>query len=84
MKLFDFQLLSEKEKIDLLYEQGVYLGKRKDGLLSVLLYQLDSFYVEVFYKKHRCYVQRLHCFGSTSLLDPYLDQIDVEHLVYTS
>jgi hypothetical protein len=59
MKLCDFQLLSRHEKIDILYEQGVYLGKRKEGASSVLLYQLDSFYIEVFYKKHRCYVTRL-------------------------
>jgi hypothetical protein len=50
MKLCDFQLLSRHEKIDILYEQGVYLGKRKEGASSVLLYQLDSFYIEVFIK----------------------------------
>jgi hypothetical protein len=83
MTLFDFQLLRQNEKVDVLYEQGVYIGKRKQGEATVLLYQLDSFYVEVFYKKYRCYVTKLHCFSSTSLLDPYLHQIDVESLVYT-
>lgn len=83
MTLFDFQLLSQNEKIDLLYEQGVYIGKRKEEGLTVLLYGLESFYVEVFYKKYRCFITRVHCFNSTVFIEPYLDQIDVEHLVYT-
>lgn len=81
MTLFDFQLLPDADKIDLLYNQGVYLGKRKQNDVTILLFQVEGFYVEVFYKKYRKYVSRIYCFGSTSLLDPYLEQIDVEHLV---
>ncbi len=81
MTLFDFQLLSKNEQVDLLYKEGVYIGKRKINNSCVLLYQLESFYIEVFYKKYRCSVIRIHCFRSTTLLDPYLEQIDVEHLV---
>lgn len=81
MMMFDFQLLPDTEKIERLYEEGVYIGKRKEGGQSLLLYQLESFYVEVFYKKHRRFVTRVHCFSSTALLDPYLEQIHVEHLV---
>lgn len=83
MTLLDYKLLSLDECIELLYRHGVYIGKRKEGELSLLLYQLDSFYVEVFYRKHRCHIQRLHCFSSTALLDPYLHDIDVDALVYT-
>ena len=82
MNLLEFKLLSLDEKISQLYEHGVYIGKCKRQGNSVLLYQLENFYVEVFYTKHRCYVSRLHCFTSTALLDPYLDEIDVDHLVY--
>lgn len=81
MTLFEFQLLSETDQMDLLYEQGSYIGKRKEGYQNVLLYQLDAFYVEVFYYKHRCYSTGVRCFRSTVLLDPYLESIDVEHLV---
>lgn len=81
MTLFDFQLLSKNEQVDLLYKEGVYIGKRKINNSCVLLYQLESFYIEVYYKKYRCSVIRIHCFRSTTLLDPYMEQIDVEHLV---
>lgn len=81
MKLFDFSLLPEADQLDLLYEEGVYIGKRKEGYQNVLLYQLDTFYVEIFYYKHRCYCTGIRSFRSTVLLDPYLESMDLEHLV---
>lgn len=81
MKMHDFQLLPEQDQIDILYQYGVYVGKRKEAFSVILLYQFESFYVEVFYRKYRSHVRRLHCFESTDLLDPYLEQIDVENLV---
>ena len=81
MTLFEFQLLPETEQVSILYECGVYIGKRKEKKRSTLLFQLDSFYVEVYYSSYRRYISRLHCSQSTVLLDPYLEQIDVEYLV---
>jgi hypothetical protein len=81
MTLFDFQILAQNEQIDLLYREGVYVGKRKQGDHTLVLYQLESFYVEVWYLQYRKWIEKLHCFRSTSLLDPYLDLMDLEHLV---
>jgi hypothetical protein len=81
MTQFEFQLLQIDEQLDVLYEHGVYVGKRKEDRTVVLLYQLEVFYVEVFYIRHRYHPAKLKCFRSTSLLDPYLDEIAVEHLV---
>jgi len=81
MTLFDFQVSPIPEQVAVLYEQAVYIGKRKQGGQIALLYQLDSFYVEVFYRTYRRYVAHIRCSASTALLDPYLEQIDVEKLV---
>lgn len=81
MKLFEFQRLSEGEQIAALYQHGVYIGKRKIESMTVLIYQLDSYYVEVFYRSYRRLIYKIRCSGSTSILDPYLEQIDVEYLV---
>lgn len=81
MTVYDFRMLSDCEQIDLLYKEGVYIGKRAHPGATILLYQLDAFYVEVYYQKYRCLVKRLHCFTSTILLNPYLEQINVEELV---
>ena len=81
MTLCEFSLLSEKEKTALLYKQGVYIGKRKLGSVTVLLYQLEGFYAEVYYRQYRRVVDRIRCFADTARLDPYLEEINVEHLV---
>jgi hypothetical protein len=81
MKLCEFSLLHEGEKAALLYEQGVYIGKRKRGSITVLLYQFESFYAEIYYRKYRRIIDRIRCFADTAKLDPYLTEIDVEHLV---
>jgi hypothetical protein len=82
MNLFDFQLLPRAEQLDLLYIDGVYIGKQKEEHTIKLLYQLESFYVELTYTRHRRYVTRLYCFSSAAMLDPYLEGMDVEGLVF--
>ena len=81
MTIYEFRLFDDSEQLDLLRTEGLYVGKRKEEDLIALLYQLDSFYVEIFYRKHRFHVVQLRCTRSTSILHPYLEQIDVEALV---
>jgi hypothetical protein len=73
--------MDENKKINFLHLHGIYIGKRKLTQLCTVLYQLDSFYVEIYYRKYRTYIDKIRVFESTDLLEPYLDQIDVEHLV---
>ena len=80
MKLFDFKCLSIPEQVSLLYDQGVYVGKRRNGSEVLLLYQLDSFYVEVRYWSYRRHVKGIRCSAGTAILDPYLEQIEIELL----
>jgi len=78
MTLFEFKLLSDEAQLELLYKEGVYIGKRKEHGKTILLYQLESFYVELFYKKYRYFVSDIMCTDSTTCLEPYLEQINVE------
>ncbi len=81
MTLEEFKLLTQDEQVRLLYEDGVYIGKRKLERTAVLLYQLEGFYAEVYYYKYRCLIASIRCFAETDRLDPYLAQIKVKHLV---
>jgi hypothetical protein len=81
MTLYDFTLLPDRDKINLLYEQGVYIGKRKTGNTSIILYQFEGFYAEVLYRTYRRHIETISCFAETTRLDPYLTEINVEHLV---
>jgi hypothetical protein len=76
----EFDLLPYNKKIELLYQQGVYIGKHK-GSISRVLYQVDSFYVEIYYKKYRRIIDHLQCFTGTDRLNPYLWQINVEDII---
>lgn len=77
----EFQKLDGNEQLTILYNEGVYLGKRREENQVVLLYQLEGFYAEVFYRIYRQYTSRIHLSCCTSILDPYLEQFDVEDLV---
>ena len=81
MKMCEFQKLDGNEQLTILYNEGVYLGKRREENQVVLLYQLEAFYAEVFYRVYRQYTSKIRLSGSTSILDPYLEQFDVEDLV---
>jgi hypothetical protein len=83
MTLFEFRLLSDFEQRDLLYKQGTYIGKRKIYGLTVVAYQLENFYVEVFYTAYRKHINQIRCFLNTNRLEPYLEQMDIEDLIKT-
>lgn len=80
MRMYEFQLLSEDEQIAILYQEGIYIGKKKADK-TTLLYQLASFYIEITYASYRRVIQNIVYSESTSVLDPYLEQISIEYLV---
>lgn len=80
MTLLDFKTLSEQEQVHIMRKRGVYIGKRRIPGFVVLMYQVESFYVEVFYKKYRHSIAGVNCTEYTGILDPYLEQIELAPL----
>lgn len=76
----EFYVLPTEKQIALLYEEAVYLLKRKYGEFDILLYQLDGFYVEIYYRKYRQHIHSIYSFESTDLLERYLHMVDIEEL----
>lgn len=79
--LYKFQLLDQEDQINLLYTQGTFVGKQKNDNRISVLYQLDSFYVEITYKKYRYYIVSLRSFSTVELINPYLADINITDLV---
>ena len=77
MTMLGFEALSCKAQIAILYQDGLYIGKKKISGSVRLLFQVESFYVEITYAHYRKSIHKIHCTDSTSILDQYLDQIDV-------
>ena len=78
---YQYNCLTEVHRKALLLSKGTFVSSRKDGELSVLLYQLYSFHVEAFYSKELNEVQKIRSFSTTEQLQPYLDQIDISTLL---
>jgi hypothetical protein len=80
MTITDFSLLTTTDKLSILYQEGVFLGKRSVGHVQVVLYQYQKLYVEIFYRKYRQAVDRIRCSEELDILAPYLKFISLERL----
>lgn len=76
MKERQFNRLSEDEQSDVICRRGVLISLRKDNEHKILLYQIDSFYAEVFYHPVNNVIS-IESFSGTERLQPYLKQIDL-------
>ena len=50
MTLYQFNQLDEKEQAEIVWS-GKHIGSRHDEKHDILLYQIDGFFVEVFYRR---------------------------------
>ena len=80
MTIYKFNRLDAVNKVDALIHHSVLIDKRTDAGHRILLYQLDSFYVEVYYDIEYNKISKIKSFSSTSLLKAYLLKIDITSL----
>lgn len=80
LSLTEFIDLPHELQFEVLHKHGVYVGKRKVEKQPIVLFQLHGFYVEVYYKQYRKVIDYIVTSGSTDILQPYLDQINVRDL----
>ena len=78
--LAEFKKLSLKQQLDMLYNDGVHIGKRVIEGQTVILYQLNDFYAEVYFTEYRKEVDKLLTSKSTDIIHPYLDQVRIRDL----
>jgi len=71
LTLYDFNRLNTNEKAEAVWK-GTFLADRRDGGLTVQLYRLDAFYVEVFYHAGSNQIVEFRSFSSNNQLAPYL------------
>jgi hypothetical protein len=81
MTISDFEITDSLEKLELLTEKGVLLSSRIDGCFQISLFQMDSFYVEIYYHIGQLCIRLIRCFDETSGIDPYLGDIDISDLL---
>jgi hypothetical protein len=81
MTHIEFNTLEADDQAFITWYEGVYLEQYFDGTFNILLFQVDGFYVEVFYHPTQDEVYGYRSFHSPESLDPYLDKIDIGALL---
>lgn len=79
MTLYQFNQLDEAEQLEAIWG-GSLLDERADEQHKILLYQIDCFYVEAYYRKDHGELVRFRSFSSTDQLEPYTGKIDISGL----
>jgi hypothetical protein len=80
MTLYQYNYLDEAEQHEAIWEHGVHIGERLEGEYKIILYQIFSFYVELFYHMEFNVLRRLRSFSSTECLDAYIQQFDLKDI----
>lgn len=80
MTIVDFIQLDQEEKKLLLLHGGILIGKRWVDDHIVFLFQLQSFYIEVYCNPQNKKVEEYLAFEGTTPLYPYLQTIQIDHL----
>jgi hypothetical protein len=62
---------------DTILKNGVHVASRPGFFCTIALFQVEDYYVEVFFNKKTKEVGRIKTFHGTDLLQPYLKQIDI-------
>jgi hypothetical protein len=81
MQLKDFSVLEQIAQQEIVLDEGIYLSSRMHMDYTVLLFQLDSFYVELFYPKDKDKCVIIKGFEDTDELEPYLKRINITPLL---
>ncbi|HVE62072.1 MAG: hypothetical protein ABR503_00455 [Chitinophagaceae bacterium] len=75
-----FKTLNNNLKKSIVLHTGVFLAERKKGFFRIMLYQIENFYVEVFFFKPGRRPVWFRNFKSTNKLEPYLRKIDLSFI----
>jgi hypothetical protein len=76
MGLYDFNILSNIEKVFVLFDKGINIATRKESGYTIDLYSLSAFYVEIWYDSKSIAVENIYFFKTVKKLDVYLENIN--------
>jgi hypothetical protein len=80
MGISEFNFMDGMAKTQVLASEGVFLAERSDGCFRISLYQVNDFYVEIYYHKTRCFYICIRSFEDVGEIYPYLQDIDISEV----
>lgn len=76
-----FRTLSQDKQFRKLLLNGVFLTSRDTDENCILLFQLNNFYVEIYFNRDCEEIVYSRSFKDTDKLAPYLEQIDISGII---
>jgi hypothetical protein len=81
MTLSEYNFLDQAEQFEVLYNYGVHISDRADDDYCIILFQLDNFYIELYFHLELNSLKKFVSFSNVNFIEPYLEQIDLSELV---
>jgi hypothetical protein len=81
MTLIGFQSLSQREQCEVTLRKGEPVSDRIDDDFTLLIYQLYTFTVELYFHTATNELVWINSYESSRVLDPHLSSLDVSKLV---
>ena len=81
MTLQNFRALTQNKQNKKLLTEGVCIAERKTAEVQALLFQIEGFYVEVFFNREGDEVLFSRNFEEVEELTPYLQSIDLSEVL---
>lgn len=81
MTIEKFNKLPIEEQQKAVLESGIFLAERKDAPLRMMLYDMNSFYAEVFFLSRNNKAAWFNAFDCIEKLDPYLARISISSVL---
>lgn len=81
MTLHHFNALAQDRQRKALLHKGVFLADRLTETFCVYLFQVDKFYVEIFFIRENDEIVWIKSFESTDELEPYLEKINISSIL---
>ena len=74
MQFSYFKTLALPWQAHMICECGIRIAERIESESLIELYQIDSFYIEVYYRQSDNEILRINSFEDTDYLEPYFDK----------
>ncbi|MEO6453156.1 MAG: hypothetical protein ABIN97_03745 [Ginsengibacter sp.] len=81
MTLCEYNYLDQTAQFETLYNHGIHISDRADTEHCIILFQLHSFYVELYFHIEHNSLKKFRSFSNMDYIKPYLEQIDLSELV---
>lgn len=81
MTLHHFKALAQDKQRKALLQRGAFVADRVTDIFCVYLFQVDEFYVEIFFLRESDEIVWIKSFECTDELEPYLNHINISSLL---